>query len=117
MTRLQIRRGGQAEEDVEEYSSPCRSPKAATSNKFGCKLGAVRVCAERQGGHPRHSARAYEMAVGGTEDIPTLSSQVGRITRPKSPTSCCRDCEALRGLVGLDARLIDLALRHTSSVQ
>ena len=37
MTRLQIRqgRGGQAEEDIEEYLGTCRSTKAAMSNEFG----------------------------------------------------------------------------------
>ena len=50
MTRLQIRQGGEAEEDIKEYLSPCRSTKAVTSNKFGCKLamGAVEVGARKK---------------------------------------------------------------------
>jgi len=66
MTRLQIRQGGEAEEDIKEYLSPCRSTKAVTSNKFGCKLamGAVERVLERKGGHPRHSARVDKRMEG-----------------------------------------------------
>jgi len=46
MTRLHIRqgRGGQAKEDIEEYSGPCRSTKAATSNEFGKLDWRVKIC-------------------------------------------------------------------------